>query len=133
MGGIDFVTVAVGIFGIGEVMLAFEQNYKMEFVESRLRLRDVFPTAKEWAASFWPIVRGTVLGFMVGILPAAGATVAAFMSYGVEKQLSRHPERVRQWRDRGGCGTGIGEQRRDGGRHGPALDPRHPIARPPRR
>ncbi len=92
MGGIDFVTVAVGIFGIGEVMLAFEQNFRMEFIESRLGLRDVFPSAKEWAASFWPIVRGTVLGFMVGILPAAGATVAAFMSYGVEKQLSRHPE-----------------------------------------
>ena len=93
MGGIDFVTVAVGIFGIGEVMLAFEQNYKMEFVESHLSLRSVFPTVKEWAASFWPIVRGTVLGFMVGILPAAGATVAAFMSYGMEKQLSREPER----------------------------------------
>ncbi len=93
LGGIDFVTVAVGIFGIGEVMLAFEQNFKMEFVESRLRLRNVFPTVKEWAASFWPIVRGTVLGFLVGILPAAGATVAAFMSYGVEKQLSREPER----------------------------------------
>jgi putative tricarboxylic transport membrane protein len=92
MGGIDFITVAVGIFGIGEVMLAFEANYKMEFLESRLGLRDIFPTAQEWAASFWPIVRGTVLGFMVGILPAAGATVAAFMSYGVEKQLSRHPE-----------------------------------------
>lgn len=92
MGGIDFVTVAVGIFGIGEVMIAFEQNYRMEFVASRLGLRDIFPTAREWAASFWPIVRGTVLGFMVGILPAAGATVAAFMSYGVEKQLSRHPE-----------------------------------------
>jgi len=93
LGGIDFVTVAVGIFGIGEVLFAFEQSYKMEFVESRLGLRDVFPTAKEWAASFWPIVRGTVLGFMVGVLPAAGATVAAFMSYGMEKQLSREPER----------------------------------------
>ena len=92
MGGIDFVTVAVGIFGIGEVMIAFEQNYKMEFVESRLGLRDIFPTAQEWAASAWPIARGTVLGFMVGLLPAAGATVAAFMSYGVERQLSRHPE-----------------------------------------
>lgn len=93
LGGIDFVTVAVGIFGIGEVMLAFEQNYRMEFIKTRLGLRDVFPTAKEWAASFGPIVRGTVLGFVVGILPAAGATVAAFMSYGVEKQLSSEPER----------------------------------------
>ncbi|MHB8772655.1 MAG: tripartite tricarboxylate transporter permease [Syntrophales bacterium] len=93
LGGFDFVTVAVGIFGIGEVLLAFEQNFRMEFVESRLSLRSVFPTVKEWAASFWPICRGTVLGFMVGILPAAGATVASFMSYGMEKQLSREPER----------------------------------------
>jgi putative tricarboxylic transport membrane protein len=92
MGGIDFVIVAVGIFGIGEVLLAFEENYRLEFMESRLGLRDIFPTVQEWAASFWPIVRGTVVGFLVGILPAAGATVAAFMSYGLEKNLSRHPE-----------------------------------------
>jgi len=93
IGGIDFITVVVGLFGVGEVLTAFEQNFRMEFLESRLRFREIFPTAKEWAASTWPIVRGTVLGFLVGVLPAAGATVAAFTSYGLEKRLAREPER----------------------------------------
>jgi len=92
MGGIDFLTVTIGIFGVGEVLISFEQNYRMQFIQVP-RLRDVFPTAVEWAASFWPIIRGTVLGFIVGVMPAAGATVASFMSYGLEKQVSKHPER----------------------------------------
>ena len=107
-------------------MLAFEQNYKMEFIESRLGLRDIFPTAQEWAASFWPIVRGTVLGFMVGILPAAGATVAAFMSYGVEKQLSRHPEQFGNGAIEGVAGPESANNSATAGGHGPAPDPRHP-------
>lgn len=93
LGGIDFVTVAVGLFGVGEVLISFEENYRMEFLETRLRLRDVFPTAAEWAASFWPIIRGSILGFIVGVMPGAGATIASFMSYGLEKKVSRTPER----------------------------------------
>ncbi len=93
LGGIDFVTVAVGLFGVAEVLVSLEQNYRMEFLEARLRLRDIFPTAAEWAASTWPIIRGSILGFLVGVMPAAGATIASFMSYGLEKKLSRTPER----------------------------------------
>ena len=93
LGGIDFVTVAVGLFGVGEVLISFEENYRMEFLEARLRLRDVFPTAAEWAASFWPIIRGSILGFIVGVMPGAGATIASFMSYALEKKVSRTPER----------------------------------------
>ena len=93
LGGIDFVQVVVGIFGIGEVLISFEENVRMQFVQARLRLRDVFPNRAEWAASRWPILRGSILGFIVGVLPAAGATVASFLAYGLEKSISRTPER----------------------------------------
>jgi putative tricarboxylic transport membrane protein len=55
-------------------------------------LRDVLPTAADWARSRWAIARGTVLGFAVGILPGAGPTIATFMSYTLEKKVSKHPE-----------------------------------------
>ena len=93
LGGIDFVTVAVGLYGIGEVLISFEENYQMKLLDTSLRLRDVFPTMSEWAASFWPMVRGTILGFIVGVMPGAGTTIASFMSYSLEKGVSRTPER----------------------------------------
>ena len=92
MGGIDFITVAIGIFGLGEVLIGFEENIKMQFTKVP-RLREVFPTVAEWKASYWPIIRGSVLGFCVGAVPGGGATVASFLSYSLEKQVSRHPEK----------------------------------------
>src|SRR5260221_2083545 len=50
------------------------------------------PTAADWVRSRWAIARGTVVGFAVGMLPGAGPTVASFLSYTVEKKVSRHPE-----------------------------------------
>jgi putative tricarboxylic transport membrane protein len=93
MGGIEFTTVAVGLFGIGEVLCAFEENYEMKLLEASVRLRDVFPTVAEWSASVWPIIRGTVVGFGLGLMPGMGATIASFMSYSVEKKVAREPER----------------------------------------
>jgi putative tricarboxylic transport membrane protein len=92
MGGVDFVTVAIGLFGLGEVLISFEENIEMRF-GAVPRLREVFPTVAEWKASYWPIIRGSVLGFCVGAVPGGGGTVASFMSYSLEKQVSRHPEK----------------------------------------
>ncbi|HSB70304.1 MAG TPA: tripartite tricarboxylate transporter permease [Candidatus Methylomirabilis sp.] len=93
MGGIEFITVAVGLFGIGEVLCAFEENFQIDLLKASVRLRDVFPTMAEWAASVWPIVRGSVLGFVLGLFPGMGATIASFMSYALEKKVAREPER----------------------------------------
>ena len=91
MDGVDFLPVAIGLFGLGEVLAGAEEKGAGQ-VKTRFRLREVFPGAADWMRSRWAIVRGTVLGFMVGVLPGAGPTVASFLAYTVEKKVSRHPE-----------------------------------------
>jgi putative tricarboxylic transport membrane protein len=92
MDGIDFLPVAIGLFGLGEVLHDAEQINKPPAPKGRYGLRDVMPSALDWMRSRWAIVRGTVLGFSVGMLPGAGPTVASFLSYTVEKKVSPHPE-----------------------------------------
>jgi putative tricarboxylic transport membrane protein len=92
MDGIDFLPVAIGLFGLGEVFADAELVGKAPMAKGRYGLRDVMPTAADWVRSRWAIARGTVLGFLVGVLPGAGPTVASFLAYTVEKKVSRHPE-----------------------------------------
>ena len=92
MDGIDFLPVAIGLFGLGEVLNDAEQVGKAPVAKGRYGLRDVMPSAADWVRSRWAIARGTVVGFAVGMLPGAGPTVASFLSYTVEKKVSRHPE-----------------------------------------
>ena len=92
MDGIDFLPVAIGLFGIGEVLAGAEAVGRAAILSARYGWRDVMPTAQDWLRSRWAIVRGTVLGFLVGILPGAGPTVSTFLSYALEKKVSKHPE-----------------------------------------
>ena len=92
MDGIDFLPVAIGLFGLGEVLAGAEQAAGARIVQGRITLREVMPSAEDWVRSRWAIVRGTVLGFMVGLLPGAGPTVASFLSYTVEKKISKRPQ-----------------------------------------
>jgi putative tricarboxylic transport membrane protein len=89
--GVGLIPVAVGMFGIAELLTNIEAMGKQEVYKTDLR--NLFPTLKEWASSFWPILRGTVLGFFLGILPGAGTIIPTFFSYGLEKRLSKHPEK----------------------------------------
>jgi putative tricarboxylic transport membrane protein len=90
MDGIDFLPVAIGLFGLGEVLATAEE--KAQPIKSKLRLRDVLPSLADWTRSKWAIVRGTAMGFAVGVLPGAGPTVASFLAYTVEKKVSKWPE-----------------------------------------
>ncbi|MEO7152577.1 MAG: tripartite tricarboxylate transporter permease [Burkholderiaceae bacterium] len=92
MDGIDFLPVAIGLFGLGEVLAGAESAGGGAIIKGRYGLRDIMPTAVDWARSRWAIVRGTTLGFVVGILPGAGPTISTFLSYAVEKKLSKHPQ-----------------------------------------
>jgi putative tricarboxylic transport membrane protein len=92
MDGIDFLPVAIGLFGLGEVLAGAETAKGAALVQGRYGLRDVMPSAADWVRSRWAIARGTVLGFAVGLLPGAGPTIATFMAYGLEKKVSKHPE-----------------------------------------
>jgi putative tricarboxylic transport membrane protein len=89
--GIDFLPVAIGIFGIAEVLSSLERLQQMEPI--RARLRDMWLTSEEWAESKMAILRGSLFGFFVGILPGAGPTIASMMAYVTEKRFSRQPER----------------------------------------
>jgi putative tricarboxylic transport membrane protein len=90
MDGVDFLPVAIGLFGLGEVLATAEE--KAQPIKGKLRLRDVFPSLADWSRSRWAILRGTAMGFAVGMLPGAGPTVASFLAYTVEKRLSTRPQ-----------------------------------------
>ena len=100
MDGIDFLPVAIGLFGSARCWPVPSRRQGAPLSKGRYGLRDVMPSAADWARSSWAIARGTVLGFLVGVLPGAGPTVASFLSYTVEKKISKHPRGVRQRRDR---------------------------------
>jgi putative tricarboxylic transport membrane protein len=89
--GFDFLTLGMGIFGIGEIFITLEEKVKAELVTTRVR--DIWPTMKDWSASKWAITRGSLVGFFVGLLPGGGAVIASLLSYAVEKKVSRTPER----------------------------------------
>jgi putative tricarboxylic transport membrane protein len=92
--GIGIVPVAVGLFGISEIILSAGSGAGTEIRAPRLR--ELLPTQKEWLASAGPIGRGTLLGFFIGILPGPGHVISSFVSYSVERRLSNHPERFGQ-------------------------------------
>ena len=89
--GVEFLVLAVALFGVGEVLSSAEHGLPPAKVEGTVK--GAWPNYADWVASRWAIVRGSLLGFFVGVLPGAGATIASFMSYALEKKLSKHPER----------------------------------------
>jgi len=93
LSGVAFVPVAVGLFGIAEVLLSAAKRSPYGRVEARFSLRGVLPSGADWMASRWAIVRGTLSGFVVGMLPGAGATAASMISYTIEKRAARDPDR----------------------------------------
>jgi len=96
IGGVDFIPVAIGLFGLGELYYAFWSGLHVSgsggIVQYQKEKR-FWPTRRDYAESNGALVRGSFLGFVVGVLPGAGATVASLMSYSVEKSLSKTPEK----------------------------------------
>jgi putative tricarboxylic transport membrane protein len=91
MDGVNLVPVCVGLFGISEVLLNVEQNLQQDILKTKLK--GLFPTLKDWKDSIGPICRGSIIGFFLGILPGGGAVLASFFSYGIEKKISKEPEK----------------------------------------
>src|ERR671918_356820 len=88
--GIGVVPVAVGLFGLSEVLITAGQARRPDVI--RPRLRELLPSGPEWRQSVSPIGRGTLLGFLIGILPGSAHVISSFVSYAVEKRLSKRPE-----------------------------------------
>lgn len=89
--GVSFILVVMGIFGIGEVLVSAEERTKMQTLH--VKFKDLWPSLGDVFVSKWAIVRGTVIGFVIGVLPGAGSTMASFVSYGIEKAVAKNPER----------------------------------------
>src|SRR5687768_4449036 len=98
--GVDFVVVAIGVFAVGEVLGNMEKREVVELLPVPKGLRNLLPTMEELKACRFAFVNGSVVGFIIGILPGAGSTIASFISYGIEKAVSKHPEKF---------GTGVPE------------------------
>jgi putative tricarboxylic transport membrane protein len=93
MDGFDFVVVTVGLFAVSEILLNIEQQIKIQLVEVPKQLSKLLPTWREIVQCIPTWIRSTTIGFLIGALPGTGATIASFLSYGVEKSLSKTPER----------------------------------------
>lgn len=92
MDGVSLSPFAMGLFGISEVFLNIEKTIKDRSIFAT-RIKGLLPSWADWKASIMPITRGSVLGFLLGILPGGGTVVAAFASYAIEKKISKHPEK----------------------------------------
>ncbi|MDH5211257.1 MAG: tripartite tricarboxylate transporter permease [Betaproteobacteria bacterium] len=96
IGGVDFVPVAIGLFGLGELYYAFYTGLHVTGTGGIVQLRKekrFWPHLRDYVETRWALARGSLLGFIVGVLPGAGATVASLMSYSLEKSVSRTPEK----------------------------------------
>ena len=85
--GISFVVVATGLFAVGEVLSNVgRSSSQMEMFHVSSRLRDLLPTWQDMRDCVGSFIRGTLIGFVVGVLPGAGSSISSFLSYGVEKR-----------------------------------------------
>ena len=98
--GIDFVVVAIRVFALGEVLGNMEVREGAQILPVPKGLRNLLPTLQDLKDCRFAFLNGSVVGFIIGVLPGAGSTIASFISYGIEKAVSRRPEKF---------GTGVPE------------------------
>lgn len=91
MDGIDMVPLAMGLFGISEILLNVEQTTSPQILKTKIK--NLLPNVSDWMESIWAIIRGSVLGFFLGILPGGGGIIASFLSYSLEKKVSKNPNK----------------------------------------
>ncbi len=91
--GVNFVVVAIGTFAIGEVLANLTSSTGGQMFEVPKGIRNLMPNWQDMKDSRFAFINGSLIGFFVGVLPGAGSTIASFVSYGVEKAVSRHPEK----------------------------------------
>ena len=89
--GVGIVPVAVGLFGVSEILLAAGGAEPPKVQQPKLR--DLIPSREEFRLSMGPIARGSLLGFLIGIIPGSAHIISSFVSYGIERRISSHPER----------------------------------------
>jgi putative tricarboxylic transport membrane protein len=91
--GLDFLPLIMGLFGISEVLINVEKELTSGTLLVKEKITGLLPSLHDWGRSILPILRGSVIGFFLGILPGGGAMLASFTSYIMEKKISREPEK----------------------------------------
>jgi TctA family transporter len=90
--GLPLVAVAIGLFGLPEIIASAGRAQTPKVQSDKIRLRDMLPTREDWRRSAMPMARGSGIGAFFGALPGTGGLVATFVSYAVERKMSKHPE-----------------------------------------
>jgi len=93
--GIDFLPVAMGLFGIAEVLFTVADK-EAPASPKKVRIKELLPTREEWKRIFAPVLRGSFLGFFIGLVPGPSPIISTFVSYFTEKKLSKRPEEFGQ-------------------------------------
>jgi putative tricarboxylic transport membrane protein len=91
MDGVGLIQVVIGLFGVSEVLINVETIFKQEIFETKVK--GLLPTREDWRRSLGPIGRGSVIGFFLGIIPGMSVVIPTFVSYAIEKRLSKYPEK----------------------------------------
>jgi len=91
--GVGFIGMAVGLFALSEILENIEAPMEQLISKTKLTFRGLFPNLQDWKNSYRTVIRGSFIGFFIGVLPGAGATIASFMSYAAAKKFSKHPEK----------------------------------------
>ena len=93
MDGISIVPLIMGVFGVGEVLVNIEKgDLRATIMETSYK--GLLPSFKDWKESIVAILQGSVVGFFLGVLPGGGAIISSFVSYWIQRKISRHPERL---------------------------------------
>ena len=89
--GLGVAPLAMGLFGVAEVFNSLEKTISTKIL--KVKIKNLFPNKLDWLQSKWAILRGTLIGFFLGILPGGGPVLSTFIAYGVEKRVAKNPER----------------------------------------
>jgi putative tricarboxylic transport membrane protein len=117
--GVGLVPMIMGLFGVSEVLANVEEGADQEVFKARIA--GLLPNAEDWKRSAGPIARGSLLGFLLGILPGVGAIIPTFIAYALEKRLSPHPEQFGQGAIEGVAGPEAANNAATGGSMIPLL------------
>jgi putative tricarboxylic transport membrane protein len=90
--GIELVAIALGLFGVAEFMNSVNQQAEINAMYTNVRLRDMRPSKEDIKRSFFPMLRGTIVGSLCSLIPGTGPTIASFVAYATEKKVSKTPE-----------------------------------------
>jgi putative tricarboxylic transport membrane protein len=117
--GIGLIPVAMGLFGVAEVLSGLETTITRSILQEKIK--NLFPNKEDWKRSALPIVRGSFIGFIAGIIPGAGPVMSSFISYATEKKMSKHPEEFGKGAIEGVAGPETANNAATGGSFVPLL------------